>query len=156
MDEKHVSLSLTIEHLWQFSLQYYGVKDVKEACLSLQNHFGGNVNVVLLLKWLDDQHVSINKLDFERLVNSTATTDKLLNRYRELRKALKIHLPDPLYREALQFELQLEKQQQADLINCVNQSQFFPATNCSLTQQYCQSLNASHLSDIFSKNHPKE
>jgi len=36
MSNQHAELSLTIEHLWQFSLQYYGVREVKEACLSFR------------------------------------------------------------------------------------------------------------------------
>ena len=57
MSPKHVDISLTLERLWQFSLQYYSMRGVKDACLNLQNHFKGNVNLLLLLKWLDEQQV---------------------------------------------------------------------------------------------------
>ncbi|WP_080263733.1 TIGR02444 family protein, partial [Vibrio parahaemolyticus] len=53
MTNKHAEYTLTLEHLWQFSLQFYGVREVKEACLSLQNNYHGNVNLLLLLRWLD-------------------------------------------------------------------------------------------------------
>ena len=60
MSLEHVTISLTLERLWQFSLQYYSVREVKDACLSLQNNFHGNVNLLLLLKWLDEQQVSLS------------------------------------------------------------------------------------------------
>ncbi|CAE6882144.1 hypothetical protein ACOMICROBIO_NCLOACGD_00348 [Vibrio sp. B1ASS3] len=57
MTNEHAEYTLTLEHLWQFSLQFYGVREVKEACLSLQNNYHGNVNLLLLLRWLDEQQV---------------------------------------------------------------------------------------------------
>ncbi|GAK85768.1 hypothetical protein JCM19238_3358 [Vibrio ponticus] len=64
MSHERVYLSLTLERLWQFSLQYYSVREVKEACLTLQNHHHGNVNLLLLLKWLDEQGATIAPQDW--------------------------------------------------------------------------------------------
>ena len=120
MSSKHVAISLTLERLWQFSLQYYSVREVKEACLHLQNHFKGNVNLLLLLKWLDEQQVCFQEQDWHKVEECLGRSEALLHSYRELRRKLKLHLPDTLYRESLQFELQLEKQQQSDLVDCIN------------------------------------
>ncbi|MDW6091697.1 TIGR02444 family protein [Vibrio rhizosphaerae] len=144
-------ISLTLERLWQFSLQYYSVREVKEACLSLQNNYHGNVNLLLLLKWLDEQQLSIGQQDWHRVMTCISTTEGLLNSYRELRRKLKVHLPDTLYRESLQFELQLEKQQQSDLVDCINQLQLQPGDSQLMTQRYCHALTADHLAKIFAK-----
>jgi uncharacterized protein (TIGR02444 family) len=145
MSEQHVSFTLTSEQLWQFCLRYYAVREVKEACLALQNNYSGNVNLLLLLKYLDQQQIMPIESDWQRLLASIEPSETLLIDYRELRKSFKPHLPDTLYREALQFELALEKQQQLDLVDCINQSQFVPASGSSLTERYCQIHHAPHL-----------
>jgi uncharacterized protein (TIGR02444 family) len=152
MSPTQIHVSLTLEHLWQFSLRYYSVREVKEACLSLQNNYHGNVNLLLLLKWLDEQQVSIPSDDWQRVMDCLSRSDELLQSYRELRRKFKSHLPDTLYRETLQFELQLEKQQQSDLIDCINTLDLQPASDFKLTQQYCKQLNAERLATIFSKS----
>lgn len=155
MNEEYVSFSLTSEKLWQFCLQCYADKEVKEACLALQNNYAGNVNLLLLLKYLDQQRVRPIESDWQRLLTSIEPSEQQLARYRELRKSFKPHLPDSLYREALQFELELEKQQQDDLVNCINQSSFIAATECSLTKRYCLAHKAAHLSDAINHIAPK-
>ncbi|MDW6002771.1 TIGR02444 family protein [Vibrio mangrovi] len=151
MTQTQVHISLTLERLWQFSLQYYSVREVKEACLSLQNNYHGNVNLLLLLKWLDEQQASIDEQDWHRVLTCIGPTEGLLHSYRELRRKLKVHLPDTLYRESLQFELQLEKQQQSDLVDCINQLELYSVGSQRMTQRYCKELAADHLAGIFSK-----
>ena len=103
MSSKPASISLTLERLWQFSLQYYSVREVKEACLHLQNQFKGNVNLLLLLKWLDEQQVCFGEEDWHRVEECLGRSEALLLSYRELRRKLKFHLPDTLYRESVGF-----------------------------------------------------
>ncbi|MCF9378299.1 TIGR02444 family protein, partial [Vibrio parahaemolyticus] len=64
MSDEHAKPRLTLERLWQFSLQYYSVREVKEACLRLQNSHHGNVNLLLLLKWLDEQQLTFAETDW--------------------------------------------------------------------------------------------
>ncbi|ELV8626524.1 hypothetical protein ATY35_05710 [Vibrio cidicii] len=149
MSNQHAPPLLTLERLWQFSLQYYGVKEVKAACLSLQNQFNGNVNLLLLLKWLDEQQLSFDEEEWHKLQSCLGRSETLLHTYRELRRQCKQHLPDTLYREALQFELQLEKQQQADLVECINTLALRPNHTEPLTQVYCRHLGAAHLYAAF-------
>ncbi|WP_070970635.1 TIGR02444 family protein [Vibrio sonorensis] len=151
MTAERATISLTLERLWQFSLQYYSVREVKEACLSLQNHFGGNVNLLLLLKWLDEQQVSFGEEDWHRVEACLGRSETLLHSYRELRRKLKRNLPDTLYREALQFELLLEKQQQSDLVDCINSIRLINNRDLPLTLIYCRQLGGEHLHDVFSK-----
>ncbi|WP_158117089.1 TIGR02444 family protein [Vibrio cincinnatiensis] len=149
MNDTHVPPLLTLENLWQFSLRYYSVREVKEACLCLQNRFHGNVNVLLLLKWLDEQQLIFPEQGWATIADALARTENLIEHYRDLRRKLKSHLPDTLYREALQFELQIEKQQQADLIACIEQLPLTAQTEQPLTSHYCQQLGAQGLSKIF-------
>ncbi|AXY00118.1 MULTISPECIES: TIGR02444 family protein [Vibrio] len=158
MTNKHVEFTLTLEHLWQFSLQFYGVREVKEACLSLQNNYHGNVNLLLLLKWLDEQQVIFLEQDWPILQGCIMRSETLLSSYRELRRHLKLQVNDALYREALQFELQLEKQQQSDLVDCINSLTLVNNDGEPLTLRYCRQLGGEHLQHAFSMpfpdNHP--
>ncbi|ORT50811.1 hypothetical protein ST37_07925 [Vibrio sp. qd031] len=140
---------LTLERLWQFSLQYYGDRRIKDACLKLQNLYGGNVNLLLLLKWLDEQKLALNKQDLVALNRALQRSETLLIQYRELRRQLKKEVPDSLYRESLQFELLLEKQQQSDLVDCINQLNLSETSSAKLTQIYCEQLSADSLVAIF-------
>lgn len=142
---------LTIESLWQFSLQYYSMREIKEACLSLQNQFHGNVNLLLALKWLDEHQLSFSHQDWPQIMQSLGRTESFLLHFRELRRKTKPHLPDSLYRESLQFELQLERQQQADIVDTIHQLTLTHADNPHLTDDYCHRLGAEHLAMAFNR-----
>ncbi len=154
MTIERVHLSLTLERLWQFSLQYYSVREVKEACLTLQNHYHGNVNLLLLLKWLDEQGATVAKSDWAQVELCLSRSESLLTSFREFRRKVKLTLPDSLYREALQFELQLEKQQQSDLVDCINGLTLHNASGEPLTLFYCRQLDAEHLHQAFASPFP--
>ncbi|NOH96538.1 TIGR02444 family protein [Vibrio sp. 99-70-13A1] len=154
MSLEHVTISLTLERLWQFSLQYYSVREVKDACLSLQNNFHGNVNLLLLLKWLDEQQVSFHEEDWHKVQQCLSRSETLLHSYREFRKHLKHHVSDSLYREALQFELQLEKQQQSDLVDCINTLPLNTNYQEPLVLRYCRLLGGESLYRAFSEPAP--
>ena len=149
MTQEHDYPFVTVEKLWQFSLSYYGVQGVKEACLGLQNQFGGNVNTLLLLKYLDLKQLHIRSEELDQLINATNKTDTLLTHYRGLRKSLKAHLTDALFRDTLKFELLLEQQQQADLLDTLAKLQPTKASQQRLVSIYCQSLGADDLSASF-------
>ncbi len=149
--EQQPSPRLTLERLWQFSLQYYGERGVKEACLKLQNFHHGNVNLLLLLKWLDEQRLGLNEDDLHALNHALQRSENLLHHYRELRRQFKSALPDSLYRESLQFELLLEKQQQSDLVACINTLSLTENPAGNLTQIYCEQLGAEAIAAVFAK-----
>ncbi|HBV76090.1 MULTISPECIES: TIGR02444 family protein [Vibrio] len=142
-------LPLTLERLWQFSLQHYSVRDIKEACLHLQNHHQGNVNLILLLKWLDEHELAFSEDQWIQLETAIDRTQSLLSQFRYYRRKAKPHLPDTLYRESLQFELQLERQQQSDLVTCLNQLTLTPQQGIPMTHQYCLKQDAKHLCEHF-------
>ncbi|CAM2988346.1 TIGR02444 family protein [Vibrio rarus] len=142
---------LTIDSLWQFSLQYYSIPEVKEACLNLQNHFHGNVNLLLALKWLDEHGFAFSSQQWPLLIQSLGHTETALVHFRKLRRKMKQHLPEPLYGESLQFERQLERQQQADIVAFLQQCKLNSVPAPHLTDDYCQQLGAEHLAVIFNK-----
>lgn len=144
------SFSLTLERLWQFSLQYYNVRGVKEACLSLQNRHHGNVNLLLLLKWLDEQELTFDEADWHTIQQCIVRSENVLQQFRALRKKAKNHLPGSLYRQSLEFELLLEKQQQSDLADCINSLNITKNQSLPLVLVYCRQLNAEHLYEFFS------
>ncbi|MBA5762722.1 TIGR02444 family protein [Vibrio sp. 404] len=156
MSIERVYLSLTLERLWQFSLQYYSVREVKEACLALQNQYHGNVNLLLLLKWLDEQGAAIDDRDWPKVELCLGRSESLLSSFRELRRKLKRNLPDTLYRETLQFELQLEKQQQSDLVDCINGLTLGNANGESMALRYCRQLEGEHLYAVFSQSYSSD
>jgi uncharacterized protein (TIGR02444 family) len=149
MNLEHDLSTPSVDQLWQFSLSYYGVPGVKEACLSLQNHFGGNVNTLLLLKYLDLQRISISAEQLEELIGVTAQSDTLILQYRNLRKSLKASLPDTLYRDALAFELKLEQQQQQELVQALQRVTPIATNAPNLVATYCQQRQAPHLIAAF-------
>ncbi|UUM30405.1 TIGR02444 family protein [Vibrio japonicus] len=151
MNPEHVTISLSLERLWQFSLQYYSTRGVKDACLNLQNQFKGNVNLLLLLKWLDEQQVCFKDKDWLQVEECLGRSEALLHSYRDIRRKLKVHVPDALYRESLQFELQLERRQQSDLVACINAIELKHNIGEPLALRYCRQLGAEHLySSVFS------
>jgi len=149
MSQQQATISLSLERLWQFSLQYYSVREVKEACLQLQNQFHGNVNLLLLFKWLDEQQVTFEDHDWHTVQEYLGRSEALLHSFRDLRRKLKAHLPGVIYRESLQFELQLEKQQQSDLVDCINGLILSNNNAEPLTLRYCKQLGAEHLYQAF-------
>lgn len=138
---------LTTDAFWAFSLSHYKKEGVQQACLTLQDQYSGNVNLVLLFIWLDSLAISISKTQHHQLQDALSYTDPLLISYRSLRKNIKLTESKTLYQQALNFELQLEKQQQHDLLHTLhridlNKTQL---THSTLLSLYCVSLNAQTL-----------
>ena len=145
-----ISESLRFYHpdFWQFSLSHYAQAGVPLACLSLQNSYQGNVNLALLLHWLDCQHQSLSDSAQQQLITCLAASENLLQHYRTMRDRLKPQLDEAGYKQLLTFELKLEKGQQQDLIAQLNfcllqQTSHHGATNN--LKRYCEQLGASLL-----------
>ncbi len=149
MTSKSAEHTLTLERLWQFSLQFYGVREVKEACLALQNNYHGNVNLLMLFRWLDEQRLIFQEKDWHLVQSCLGRSEALLHSFRELRRQLKSQVNDALYRQALQFELQLEKQQQSDLVDCINSLTLIENDGAPLTLRYTRQLGGEHLQHAF-------
>ncbi|KDM90579.1 TIGR02444 family protein [Photobacterium galatheae] len=134
---------------WRFCLQHYSSGGVSQACLQLQDEFKGNVNLALLLHWLDTQHYALSATEISQLEQALAATETQLTAYRQLRRTLKPQLDSAGYQQMIDFELMLEQNQQQDLIQCLNHLAEQPraalpppANNLG---QYCQRLQADSL-----------
>ncbi|OCH25548.1 TIGR02444 family protein [Aliivibrio sp. 1S128] len=138
---------LTCEAFWSFSLEHYKKSEVQQAALILQDKHNGNVNLALLLIWLDSLEIQFSQLHLHALKLALSPTDTLLFSYRALRKKIKLTNDRSLYQHALNFELQLEKQQQADLIDTLSRIELLSVANNidGLLYSYCCSLNAESL-----------
>ncbi|MGV6806582.1 MAG: TIGR02444 family protein [bacterium] len=60
--------------LWDYAVALYQQPGVKEECLTFQNRFGGNVNLLLFGCWLDQQGVTPSAEQLKYLV---AEVDKI-------------------------------------------------------------------------------
>ncbi|OLQ78799.1 TIGR02444 family protein [Photobacterium proteolyticum] len=138
------------EVFWQFSLNHYARAGVEHACLTLQNTYQGNVNLALLLHWLDTLHIELADQQIHALIASLVVSDKQLQQYRTMRQRLKPQLAPAGYQLLLDFELELEKSQQHELLEQLNLLLPLPApaagtvTSNNLAR-YCQQLGATSL-----------
>ncbi|AJR07293.1 TIGR02444 family protein [Photobacterium gaetbulicola] len=144
------SNALSHDAFWQFSYNHYFKADVEAACLALQTFHKGSVNLALLMIWLDAQAIGLSHAQLLQLEDSLQPTEGLLERYRHMRRALKPQLDSNGYEQLKDFELQMERQQQHDLIAALNQmplrrvAEQEPAANLA---RYCHRLGAMALID---------
>ncbi|KHT59327.1 hypothetical protein RJ45_24295 [Photobacterium gaetbulicola] len=141
---------LSHDAFWQFSYNHYFKADVEAACLALQTFHKGSVNLALLMIWLDAQAIGLTRAQLLQLEDSLQPTEGLLERYRHMRRSLKPQLDSKGYEQLKDFELQMERQQQHDLIAALNQmplrrvAEQEPAANLA---RYCHRLGAMALID---------
>jgi len=124
------------ERFWQFSLKTYEKHGVKECCLSLQDSYGVDVNLLLLCHWLDSQEQVLSRQTLDDLIAlSTNWQTKALVPLREKRATLA--KGSEAYGFALTEELKAERQEQRALLALLNladmsdeQQPFTQNTNC--------------------------
>ena len=119
-DSSKVAAQISAEQLWQFSLALY--PQVKSLCLQWQDELGANVNLLLLLCYLEQQQLGLTVSELQQLATrlnnfNTAFTQPL----RALRRnSTAAALPDQqqqfLKQTLLQAELALEKLEQQLLL----------------------------------------
>lgn len=113
---------LTSSIFWQYSTRRYASNDMAPLSLLLQDNHGVNVNVLLLMCWCLENNVIVNLIQMKAIVAAIAESDKQLQAHRLQRKAAH---PDnggqKAHYEALkERELELEKQQQAVIVEAFN------------------------------------
>lgn len=132
----------TADGLWQFCLHHYGNQEVKHACLKLQDQFKGNVNLALLLAWVEDAGFTLSPASLATLRQSLIQSETLISRYRLMRRELKPQLSRGAYQKMLNYELTLEKFQQQELLTCINQLPWEPQGPSAL-ERYCEQLDTA-------------
>ncbi|HEY0923023.1 TIGR02444 family protein [Rheinheimera pacifica] len=143
-----MSEAITADKFWQFSLQLY--PQVKALCLQWQDELGVNVNLLLLLCYLEQQQLSLSAPELQQLAaqldNFSAQFTKPL---RALRKNTVIAAVTPAQQQSLkqallQAELTLEQLEQQLLL------QHCPALSKKATpllELYLARLNADSNAD---------
>lgn len=140
--QQSVANRATAADLWQFCLKHYSIQEVKHACLKLQDQHQGNVNLALMLAWLESLGYSLLPDDLNTLKQALVRSEHLLVSYRQLRRDLKERVGSGQYKKLLNFELMLEKQQQQDLVAALNQLPWQPHPP-SVLEYYCRQLKPS-------------
>jgi len=142
---------LNPQDFWQFSLSHYAQAGVQPASLRLQDTYQGNVNLALLLHWLDTQNIHLSDAELYTLKASAASSDIRLHQYRAMRKQLKSQLDIAGYKQLLEFELNLEQDQQLALITQFNlftvpkPKVISPSLLTNNLARYCQQQKATAL-----------
>ena len=142
-NQSKIAEQISAEQLWQFSLQLY--PQVKPLCLQWQDQLGANVNLLLLLCYLEQQQLSLSASELQQLAakldNFSAQFTRPLRTLRQNSAAAPL-LPaqqQTLKQALLQAELELEKlEQQLLLQHCPP----FTAGSTSLLELYLAQLNA--------------
>ena len=142
-NQSKMAEQISAEQLWQFSLQLY--PQVKPLCLQWQDQLGANVNLLLLLCYLEQQQLSLTAAELQQLAakleNFSAQFTKPLRTLRQNSAAAPL-LPaqqQTLKQALLQAELELEKlEQQLLLQHCPP----LTAGSTSLLKLYLAQLNA--------------
>lgn len=125
---------LNSDNFWQFACDLYSKGDMQTRLLNYQNQQGKNVNLCLLLYYLDSLNLTISQTQLNKLEQSISEFDKLalkpLRATRAYLKANQTEIADyaVIRKELLSAELKLEKQQQQMLINAVNRLELLACT----------------------------
>ncbi|MDC8829326.1 TIGR02444 family protein [Alteromonas gilva] len=111
---------LTKDTFWQHSVAVYTKEGVAKACLTLQDQYQVNVNLLLLLHWCITHQYQVDDALLTRLRQAVAQTDPVIQAHRQQRRNAK---GTEHYETLKAMELELEAQQQAALVAVLNQSQ---------------------------------
>ncbi|MCV2885817.1 TIGR02444 family protein [Aestuariibacter sp. AA17] len=108
---------LTANSFWQFSLRFYGQENIEKTCITLQEQYGFNVNILLLCRFLEEFSLTLNSEQVGSLMQSISESETSLRAFRLRRKQAK---GTKKYEVLLQQELEIEKVQQSALIRHVS------------------------------------
>lgn len=117
---------LNSDDFWQFACTFYEQCEHQQTLLALQNEQRKNVNLCLLLYYLDSLALKIDSKQLNILVASLSEFDQnVMQPLRTARAYLKANQTEiadyaAIRKELLSAELKLEKQQQQMLIDKIN------------------------------------
>jgi uncharacterized protein (TIGR02444 family) len=119
------SSKLNDETFWQYSVATYQRNDIAPIAITLQDRFGVNVNILLLVCWCIEHGFIINLLQLRHIADAVKANSGPLEALRRKRKAAKPKAGEPAdtYEMLKQQELMLEREQQAVIVHKVNESE---------------------------------
>ncbi|WP_404341986.1 TIGR02444 family protein [Pseudoalteromonas mariniglutinosa] len=134
--------ALNSEEFWQFACHLYNEGDMQTRLLDYQNQQAKNVNLCLLMYYLDSLNLAISLTQLNKLEQSICEFEQhVLKPLRTTRAYLKANQSEideykTLRKELLSAELKLEKQQQKILIDAVNKMNLAPSATPNNSARY--------------------
>ena len=109
--------------LWRFSLQFYAIKDIPNACLILQDDCGADVNIVLFILWSALNRRAFSSEDITKIENIVVDwREKIVVKLRSIRRDLRMGEGKPdvaaLRQQVKHAELESERVEQLMLFEC--------------------------------------
>lgn len=84
-----MAIRLNADDFWEFSLALYCREAVAQACLSLQDRRGADVNLILAICWLARSGYAVSDLALENALGAVASwSDTILKPLRAVRRQL--------------------------------------------------------------------
>ncbi|MCW8109030.1 TIGR02444 family protein [Alteromonas ponticola] len=114
---------LSFQHFWNFSVTHYLAGENKRCCLTLQDQYGVNVNLLLLLGWCITHHKIVTLVQWNELQGAIEQSDENLkaHRHRRQKEKQKTQFDSARYQLLKDQELVLERRQQADMLEQFSQ-----------------------------------
>lgn len=109
--DTNYSNTLPSHSFWQFSIDLYRNRDVENACLSLQNRHGLNVNLILFCCWAaSESYGRLEKNDFHKAFAAINRWHEMVTlELRKLRRMVKkMNMYHTSYQKALEDEIAAE------------------------------------------------
>jgi uncharacterized protein (TIGR02444 family) len=141
-------INVDAKQFWQFSLEYYA--KVKPICLAWQDSFNANINLLLLLCYLEQQQWSIKAHTVNNLsLAVTVYNNRITQRVRQLRRrvatlsTLTPSQQQQFKQQLLAVELIAEQQEQQLLVQCLTTTPAHDSINnhpSNLLELYLQLL----------------
>ena len=130
MSEPNTAIPVSKSPFWQFSIRFYAVPGVADACIALQDQAGVDVNILFYLLWNATQGRAFNAADVTEIERRIGPwRDIAVVPIRNIRRALKSPPPvmEPAAAEALRtrikaVELEAERLQQEALYSLAQTS----------------------------------
>ena len=79
--------------LWAFSEKIYAYSEVESTCLTLQNQYDADINIILYCLWVAEKNIVLNQDDVALLIKATEPWQKtILKPLRDARRMMKQHI----------------------------------------------------------------
>jgi len=137
---------LNSEQFWQFACQLYSKDGMQTKLLGYQDQQGKNVNLCLLLYYLDSLELAVTPSQLSELESCIAAFDQQalqpLRATRAYLKTIQTEISDypTIRKELLSAELKLEKKQQQLLISKINRMELSPTLKVDNLRFYIRGL----------------
>lgn len=137
--------------LWRFATHFYAKPGIAESLLMLQDVYRLDINLMLLMLYLDQQNQTINNMQLRHIMSHSKIWQEKASMMRALRRDLK-SLNDDLYQKAKAFELNIEQHYIGALFNLIKEtSMTMPnkVANCNVNLYLRHSLDHVQVNRII-------